>query len=245
MSRARDNRGFTLIEMLVALTIVATIMAMLYGSFTATTRSMDASRTHMACVERGSFALRLMARQIRCAYAPAPHSTHSKSRDTALDELPLDIGTGPLIESPSVVFQGNSRDPRGEILSFVSGGGLGIGPGARGLSRVTWHFDRISSTLSVSRRDASGFTPKRSSREAADTVLRDVIDIQLGFYDGQRWEQSWDMRRRHELPRAVRIELTVMDEMGRSHRMGTAVPIIQQISCESGNKRGPFAAGQP
>ena len=85
---------------------------------------------------------------------------------------------------------------------------------------------------------------KRSGREAADTVLRDVTDIQLAFYDGQRWEQSWDLRRRHELPRAVRIELTVMDEMGRSHRMGTAVPIIQQIASESGSNRGPFAAGQ-
>jgi prepilin-type N-terminal cleavage/methylation domain-containing protein len=237
MSTRRNNPAFTLIEMIVALTIIAAIMSMVYGSYAATTRSVDACNKRVACEERACFALRLMARQLRCAYAPCSTSASggSPGSRTALDE------TARVADAPSAVFRADAHDPHGEILSLVTSGGTGAGPNApRGLCRVTYRYDGATGTLAVSRNSRDG--PLMAA--GSNTILRHVASIELSFHDGRQWQPTWDFRQKHVLPRAVNVAITVADEMGRPHRLATTVPIIEHVHIASEKTRGVAAASQ-
>ena len=219
MSSTRASQGFTLIEMIVSLTIIAAIMGMVYGSYTATTRSIDASRARTACMERAHFALRLMGRQIRCAYAPS---------------------TG------SAAFHGDCRDPHGDVLSFVTSGGTGAGPGTpRGLARFTYRYDRATKTFSVSSSDYPGPRHDAPARRTSGTILCGVTSVELAFHDGRQWHQTWGLSRTQPLPRAVRVRIAVTDERGRQHDMRTTLPVVQQAHDESGGAGQVVAAEQP
>jgi type II secretion system protein J len=229
MSATRNNPGFTLIEMIVSLTIIAAILAMVYGSYAATTRSMDSSSARMACEERACFALRLMARQLRCAYAP---TARAGSRNAAHEAGP-DQTTG-ISETPAALFRGDGRDPGGDILSFVTSGATGGGPNAlRGLCRVTYRYDRAAEALAISRENLDGPQNSGLSVGGSDTVLRNVTSIELKFHDGQQWQETWNFRQRHVLPRAVHVQIVVTDETGRPHDFATTVPIVEQTHIES------------
>jgi len=248
MSSHRNKTGFTLMEILVALTIIVAILAMVYGSFAATTRSIDASRARMARTERACFALRLMTRQIRCAYAPdtssAPRSG-SKGTGTQVGLGSVTVAGEALARKRPTGFRGDARDPRGEILSFVTSSGLGAGPDApRALVRVSYRYDRLSSTLFIHRQDPADLSDGSPSLGRSDSLLNDVTGIELKFHDGRLWQPAWDTTQKRELPRAVKMGITVSDEAGRPHTLGTTIRIGQQVHPESRSIKRTVAAGQ-
>jgi len=247
MSSGRNHVGFTLIEMLVSLTIIVAILAMVYGSFAATTRSMDASNARLADTERTCFALRLMTRQIRCVYAPPLAQSPPGSREAGVtggSTAGRDIAAASPF-SRSTLFRGDSRDPQGEILSFITSSGLGAGADApRGLFYVTYLYDKASGTLSISRREQADSPGNRPHAKRPEMLLSNVTGIELKFHDGRQWQPAWDIAQRHELPRAVKLGIAVADEAGASHFLGTTIPIVQETYPESKSTKRTAAAGQ-
>jgi len=242
MKSRNNNAGFTLIELLVALTIIAAILAMVYGSYAATTRSIDISGDRMACIERGCLALRLMARQLRCAYAPSPHAVPSDPRKTAADISSIASAAAPS-EKSAGLFQGDPRDSRGRILSFVTTGGSGGGPNApRGLASVTYRYDEAASTLFVCRRDRTDSLRDVQELSREQPLLRNVTSIALKFHDGRQWQDTWDFKRNRGLPRAVKVEIIVADQTGRPHHLGTTVSIVQRTNARDEIVRRAAAA---
>ncbi len=64
VSLSRDQTGFTLVEVLVAVALLGMIGAMVFGSLFTTTRTVDAGRDHAAREETVRKILRLMAEEI-------------------------------------------------------------------------------------------------------------------------------------------------------------------------------------
>ncbi len=231
MKSRNNSAGFTLIELLIALAIIAMILAMVYGSYAATTRSIDISGDRMACIERGCLALRLMARQLRCAYAPSPRTGPSDPAKTSGDISPLSSAPS---EKSAGLFQGDPRDSRGRILSFVTTGGSSGGPNAaRGPTSVTYRYDEAASTLFISCRDRTDSPRDLQKSSQEQPMLRNVTSIALRFHDGRQWQESWDFKRNRGLPRAVNVEIVIADQMGRPHQLGTTVPIVQQTNAKN------------
>ncbi len=212
MSGKGPYKAFTLIEMLVSLALVGTIMTMVYGSYAATSRSLDVYSSRMACSERAHLALRLMARQIRCAYMP-PAATRPAQADAGTPAAPI------------VAFQAERTD----MLSFLTTGGPGSGlDKPLGISRVAYRYDRPSATLLFCcEPGASGSGGARGSG-AWRPVLRGIADMELAFHDGRQWQSRWDSKQAGRLPQAVKIALAVADEQGRAHRYATTIPVICQ-----------------
>ncbi|MHC4632893.1 MAG: PulJ/GspJ family protein, partial [Planctomycetota bacterium] len=69
MSGSSGKRGFTLVEILVAMAIIVTIVSMVYGSYFATSKSAETCKAKMALSQQVRKVLQQMARQIRCSYA--------------------------------------------------------------------------------------------------------------------------------------------------------------------------------
>jgi type II secretion system protein J len=220
--------GFTLIEVLISLALISTIVTMVYGSFTAACRSMDVYGSRMACGDRTCLVLRLMARQLRCAYVP--------SFETGLAPSSPQNSTPSLPPAASLI---EPFDSSSEGLSFVTTAGLGTGPA---LSRVMYRCDPSSGTLSICCEPylygVEGLQGPRDWRP----ILNGVRSVDVQFYDGQRWQSGWTDASR-TLPRGARITLTVLDEKDRLHEFKTMVligcrnaPQEQQVPVPAGKR---------
>lgn len=202
--------------MLVALALVGMIMTMVYGSYAAASRCLDRYGSRLASSERASLVLRLMARQIRCAYAPAAPSASTP-------HTPLTPLTPP--PAAPTMFHADGRDAGGTILSFITTGGPDR---STAFSRVQYRYDSLSGTLSI------GCQPYVYGAEAGPNsgyeqpMLRGVSRVDLQFYDGRQWRPTWESTDSARLPRAVKIVLTLVDEKSRLHEYGTMVPIVCQ-----------------
>ncbi len=222
--RSRHN-AFTLVEMLIGMAMIGLIVTMVYGSYAATTRSLDVYNSRMTCSDRAHLVLRLMARQLRCAYA-APRTTstptHAGPGSQQANSLPAPL---------ALLFQGDPREAGGEILCFLTTGGLSQEadkPG--GLSRISYRYESQNGVLSLCCEPGVQPSDRRRGSQIWRPVLSGVTSIDLEFHDGQRWQPTWNARETGRLPLAVRMVLTLADEGGRTHRYETAAPIACRSS---------------
>ena len=229
--------GFTLVEMLVALAITSTIATIVYGSYAAASRSLDLYGSRMACCERTSLVMRLMARQIRCAWAP-PSATGSapSSQENSVPSTP----SAPAGAIPqSTTFHAASRDTDGTILSFVTTGGLGASlDKPTPLSHIMYRYDPANGILGICCVPYVNGTDALASSERWQPILSGVRRVGLQFYDGQRWRTEWDGSDSMMLPQAVRIAFTIVDNKDRSHEFQTTVP----IGCRNAPQRQQVAS---
>jgi general secretion pathway protein J len=219
------STGFTLIEILVALAIVSAIMTMVYGSYAATTRSLDLYNSRMACSERASLMLRLMSRQLRCAYLPSPQAARPQPPQTQ----PIAFGdppTGNTPNVPPVAFRADSHEASGVILCFPTTGGPRRGPDRpAGLSRVAYRYDPQGGTLSIHCEPCTQRAVDLPDPGQWRPMLTGVTNVDLQFHDGRRWRPEWNSGERNTLPRAVKIALTIVDKSGRVRAFATTAPI--------------------
>jgi prepilin-type N-terminal cleavage/methylation domain-containing protein len=230
--RSRNN-AFTLVEILIGMAIIGLIVAMVYGSYAATTRSLDIYNSRMTCSERAHLVLRLMTHQLRCAYAP-PRLAPATSKATLAGRGSEQFGSPGVrgISAPAaVLFQGDPREAGGEILRFLTTGGLSQGPDQPGgISRISYRYETQNRVLSLSCEPSLSPADRRRDSPLWRPVLSGVTGIDLEFYDGRRWQPTWNARETARLPQAVRIILTIVDESGRTHRYETAAPIACRSS---------------
>jgi len=201
--------------MLVALALVSTIVTMVYGSFTATSRSLDLYGSRLACYERTSMVLRLMARQLRCAYLPSfgtdPTATSRQNGATL---------------APAATLPIDALAVTSETLSFITTAGLGPGAGrSTALSRVMYQYHPSAGTLSVYCEPCVYGVNDSQDPQRWRPVLSGVRSLEVSFCDGQQWQSGWIGGGNKTLPQAVKIALTVLDEKNRPHTFETMVPI--------------------
>ncbi len=246
MNDRPQNKAFTLVEMLISMAIIGLIVTMVYGSYAATTRSLDIYNSRMTCSDRAHLVLRLMARQLRCAYAPplSPPATGASPVAGRGNQPAGSLAGHGLFTPAAPLFQGDPGEAGGEILSFLTTGGLSQGPDKPGgLARIRYRYETQNGVLSLC--CEPGLLPSDGQRVSPiwRPVLSGVTTVGLEFYDGQRWQPTWNSQGTARLPQAVRSVLTLVDESARTHRYETAVPIACRSSMP-GPLRG-VRAGQP
>ena len=231
MNNRLDKNGFTLVELLVAVALIAAILCMVYGSYFATSKSAQTCKAKITASQQGRKTLEQMARQIRCSYA-------GMVNDPAEGE-PLGSGSkqtiqkGMILEENVCYFNGNSLAPRGEILHLVTTNRLlGEKQPADGLFEVTYKFDKRASLLSLSQREFVG-TAKDTGVRNFQPIAEGIKSLELTFFDGDKWLRSWDYKDKKKLPCAVRIEIGCDDENNRRYHYAT----VADISCQKNRER--------
>lgn len=207
--------GFTLIEIMVAMTIIVSIVSIVYGSYFATSKAVEAYRTRMAISGRAQKALRQIARQIRCAYAS---STELLSQQENKES-----------EGKPDYFNGDSDDPGGEILYMVTTNAMfkDRGP-SDGLFEVTYRLDKSAGLLSINQQRFVGRPISVGGKGHWQPIIGNVEFLELKFFDGKRWLRQWNFEDNGELPCAVKIDLALGDGNCRVYRYGTVANIYGQ-----------------
>jgi len=220
MSYTRGNKGFTLVEILIALALLATILSMVYGSYFATSRSAQVCQVRIAMSQQGRTSLDQMAQQIRCAYVGIAKDDNLDESGTRQKRIVREDGMS--------YFTGSRNASNGEILRFVTTNGFAQEKDepAKGLFEVTYRFDRHTRTLFLSQRRFIGTTKKAEKRNWIP-IAKNIEHLELEFFDGKQWLRRWDFEDKKKLPSAVRMEIGCRDEDNRRYTYGT----VAYVSC--------------
>jgi len=233
--------GFTLLEILVAVTIIAAIVSMLYGSYIATARSTEAYEAAIAVSQDTQAALAQITRQIRCAYVPQSFYVVEDTQKPLGMRGELSYPTKSASEAKKVLseempnyFSGNAEGINGEVLHLVTTAGLFAEPQSEhGLFEVAYRFDKNKGVLFLSQqrfvRTPDSMTGSRNWQQ----VVSGVENLELTFFDGQKWLDKWDFKDRRRPPYAVKIDIICQDKNYRRCRYIT----LANIPCQTGRDK--------
>jgi prepilin-type N-terminal cleavage/methylation domain-containing protein len=225
--RRRLKAGFTLIEILVSVTIIATIISMVYGSYFATAKSADAYKARMNTSGQTQKVLRWMAQQIRCSYVG------KIAEDTELTETDSSL-TSQIKKNPTIYFSYEPNALGSGTLHMVTTHMLFCDDGyANGLVDVAYKFDTNSGTLSLSQRRFVGTPEKYLENRTWRPLLENVISVEFDFFDGRQWLKEWDFELKKKIPAAVKISITCEDKNARKCHYGT----IAYVGCSGNSTR--------
>lgn len=181
------QNGFTLVEVLVAVALLATIGAMVFGSLLTTTQALDAARAHAEHEQTVRRVLRLMA-----------------------DELTTGTRSDPAY--PWIGLNGTQDGQPADTLAFLAISD-GVGRGAANQSetiRVVYTRER-DRLVRFSRRNLYGLTDESIDQlQLADRVKA----FNVRYFDGQSrvWTDDWSAVAK--APKAVLLEITIQPTDG-------------------------------
>lgn len=209
------NRGFTLLEVMLAVAIVASVLAAVYASFRAVTVAWSATDRSCELSELGWGVLRLMGNELESALARGPGGVGSYrflgvdggERKDASDRLtfvfatePWTLGYGwrPLVRVYYYVDElpgGTKRLVRMERPAQVGGP----------TSEYEWPTDSLILDVDAFVDPGRRFVPEDLEEAWVEVLAEDVVGMRVSYFDGTLWQTSWDSDT--ALPEAVAISL--------------------------------------
>jgi type II secretion system protein J len=215
MNSRSGKNGFTLVEILVAVAIIAAILSMVYGSYFATSKSAQACKTRIALSRQGRKVLVQMARQIRCSYV-------GSAKEYTYPTRPVSQQREKIPEKAISYFNGDADDAGGEILHLVTTNSiLGGQAPVDGLFEVTYKFDKSNGTLVFSEERFVNVPQSVVEKKIWQPLAENIECVELAFFDGQQWLPRWDFKEKKKLPYAVKINITCEDENYRQYHYDT------------------------
>ncbi len=231
MNRCRP-RGFTLLEILVTLTIIVTIISMVYGSYVAAAKATQGYAQRLSSLQRAHLALRQCETLIRGCYMP---------EDAMLRTLNPAPGSTPQPKEAAVTpwFLGHHQGPNGPFLSFVTQRPLQTDETNHSpLYRLRLQYQHSARTLSIVTLPFDQAEASVTEASSHEILVTDISTCTFRFFDGQRWQTQWDSSQAKTLPRAVEIELSVQTKSQTFQTCRTVIPLPCFRPAPKGNASG-------
>jgi general secretion pathway protein J len=221
MARRRSAfaAGFTLLELMIAMTILSMLSVALYGVISLGATSAGAGERRSEQTRRYRTAVGVMLRQLRSA-APV-YVSHGDDEDEDRPAEPYFIG-----EKDSLEFA--TASPQG--------------PNAAGLALVHYWVDdgklMMSETPYFLAYDEDGLDDYADDLTLEAVLLYDVKDLTFEFqrsdYESEEWESDWDAADEDAMPAGIRvtIESELPTEPGLSYQIPVYVAVFNEITGE-------------
>ena len=205
------NKGFTLVEVMVAAGILALIMAIIYGAFAGSIKTMEISTEGGDVYRKARLILNHMAQDVSCAYLPSERENAGiqyafVGEDSEEDGLPRDT------------------------LSFTTTAPPVQGP-SKGLKEIGYGFIHDPETDEPALVMREDITPDDHVDKGGRTYLigAGIWGLDFTFYDarGRDWER-WDSTASifdGKLPQRVKIAIYFKDAQGEPFSLSTTALI--------------------
>jgi general secretion pathway protein J len=180
----KSQAGFTLVEVMLALTIFALMGTILYGAFSLGHGAVEKSQVSFAQNQKLRSFADLLGSYVRSAYPYRPS-----------------------IQDSTIFFTGEEAE-----LTFVSSFSLAMG--GRGMAKVRLFWESDQNDGGVLRLEEETpvrlETEEGSEGHTTGMILREgVREFRISYLDPksdqEKWEERWDAKERNALPRAVRL----------------------------------------
>jgi prepilin-type N-terminal cleavage/methylation domain-containing protein len=211
----RAPRGFTLIEMMLAIGVLAMILAMLASSFHTIAQSKVHAEGRLLVDREGRALLWQLTKEVSNA-VQTPYALSNVAlfgNGHMGNGLPIDTIT------MSTFSAGHRRAITGMTPETIVTYNLTPNPDFRG-----WYL--------LQRSQQSGLLTSTVATQSM--VLADnVLSLHIRYFDGQRWGESWDsssLLRGQQLPVAVAIQIQLAAPGGRVMDFATQVTVPMAIT---------------
>jgi prepilin-type N-terminal cleavage/methylation domain-containing protein len=210
----RAPRGFTLIEMMLAIGVMALILAMLASSFSTIAHSKVHAEGRLIVDREGRALLWQLTKELRNA-VQTPYTTSNvalfgnghQNGGVAIDTITLSTFSG-----------GHRRALTGMTPETIVTYNLIANPDQQG-----WFV--------LNRSQQSGLLTTGAAPQI--TVLaNNVLSLHFRYFDGQKWDESWEspsMPRGRQLPVAVAVQIRMAAPGGRVMDFATQVTLPMAI----------------
>lgn len=192
------RRGFTLIELMLAVLVLAIMMALVYGVVVSTVQAAQRVEQITLGTEVGPAILTRLREDLEAAFVPTKDGDFFAGYDRKAS--------------------GGDRD-RVDLVSSVMAYGAerdGEEPLFHGVNEVGYQLidSRRDPSVGILYRREDYFLDADPVKGGRLTELYDrVRHFNVEFWDGETWRQDWSSRReKGKLPAAVRIELKILVE---------------------------------
>jgi general secretion pathway protein J len=206
---SRRKGGMTLIEVMVAMALFASVGALVYGGFAQTSRAKQTLERQLDRYHELRVAMERMVREISMAYVSVHVNQASSLRAMRTIFVGKDSGFGDRLDFTSVshtrVYRDAKESDQNELSYFVTDDPKGEG---KVLAR------RMSPRIDDE--------PDKGGR--VEVLLSDVIEFNLEYLDptSKEWVRSWDATsgsgQTNRLPSQVKITVVVPRIDGKSGR---------------------------
>jgi general secretion pathway protein J len=198
MTRRSEN-GFTLVEVILAMTIFALMTTILYGAFSLGHSAVEKSQRSFERNQQLRAVDELLGSYIRSAY-PYRYSP----------------------QAAAIFFTGDPAE-----LAFVSSFSLAMGGRGMAKVRLFWEGDesragalRLEEETPVRVQSEEADEGQPEGLRSGMVVRAGVKELRMTYLDPQsdeeKWEEHWDAKEKNSLPRAVRLDYRT--EEGREVR---------------------------
>lgn len=207
--RTTARKAFTLLEIIIALSMLVLILGSAFGAYTATARSLAHSKQTNALQQQAGIFLQSIASEIRCCYA----GYEDKSLQLANKTIRTSEKKQRQQAKPSLFIGGKVSSGR-SILRFVTSW---VDPKREyslgGLAIIEYMLDSTKNKLLRSkRRYIGGFEIRRDNYNWL-VILENVQNVTIEYFDGKDWFKEWDSNDKEGLlPQAVKISLVMQSE---------------------------------
>ena len=181
--------GFTLVEVLLAVSLVAMMATLVFGSLYVTTSAIEAARANSANEQIVRSTLRVM-----------------------IDEL--SVSAPPTDTSPWMGINGQLGGQPADSVAFLTMGQFRGAESSKDTELVRIVYTREGDRLlRFVRRNLYGLTDESVDQVELATKVK---GFNVRYYDGKSrlWLDEWDGRGRSGTPKAILIELTLLQENG-------------------------------
>jgi len=190
----RRGRGFTLLEMLVAVAIMAVLAGSLYATLHIAFRARRSAMTTVENVRKLEVALDILRADIQAAVIPAG------------------ILAGAFLGEPGTGATGQTAD---SILLHATASATmpEIGTGDIHMVEFACEEDPDGSGLLLLRRVTTNLLAPTTPDPDEETLCRGIRSFAIRYFDGIDWLDTWDSTTQdNQLPAAVEVTLTLVPE---------------------------------
>lgn len=195
----RREGGFTLIEVLIAVSIIGIIFAFILSVLTTSISQSRAAERRMDIGHAGRFFVQKISVELTCASL-----------------FPLS-GRGGLL-GKHFTRNGKSRD---EIHFTMYGQSYFTGRPRSGVSEVSYFFrTNKQGAEALARREADTVEDPIDAGGEVYELSREVEELSIKYRKGAEWKNTWDSKSESALPEEVSVELRLNDG-GQSYLFST------------------------
>ncbi|MCI0468885.1 MAG: prepilin-type N-terminal cleavage/methylation domain-containing protein [Nitrospirae bacterium] len=176
-----SRRGFTLIEVLIAISIVTLMLIALYGSFFLSRRAIEAVDDSLIRLQEIRMTLDIVRRET----------------ESALYEK----------QTPYSNIKIKDRDEYGRQTSELSL--TTFSPLCRGLCSVSYYMKRKNGKFILMKDIRSAYQDKETDKKNESELIEDIETFTVEARDGKKWLRTWDSREAGKTPDEIRVAIAV------------------------------------